>query len=115
MFEFRQIRPSGGDGTAPYEIILDRTYTVETFISTVLSQRNKEWGRICVRVSSTSIDYCDYRDGRLLSEINSDLLNKEIISVIAAGGWTCMDYSIQIAEPTIFGRIASFFKSSVRR
>lgn len=99
VFKFIQSTPVGGDCTCGYEIKLDREYTVKDFIDIVLTERADEWGYIGVYNPS---DFCgrhfgnpkmEYRYGKIIAgNFTEDILNKEIKSVSASGGWSRMDY-----------------------
>lgn len=97
MFRFISSGPERGDCTAPYNIALDKIYTVEEFIQTILT-RIKEWGHIGIDDGKTIFGNpsCEYRYGKLLSTLPENIRKKQIISVRADGGWTAMDYYIKI-------------------
>lgn len=99
MFELKQIRPEGGDCTAPYDVILDREYTVREFVEAVLTNRPKEWGTIyyCMKDTPCSItDPCsEYERGYLECNLPDDILDKKIVYVTARGGWSMMNYFIR--------------------
>ena len=100
MFKLKQLRPEGGDCTAPYDVILDKEYTLEEFVKTVVS-RDDEWGEIRVDIGRRSYfdnPYCEYKWGELLSVLPDDLIYKKIISVKAHGGWSAMNYFITVND-----------------
>ena len=103
MFKFRQIRPEGSDCTAPYEIILDKEYTVREFIETVLTELPREWGYFGIKKDGTAYGdpYCEYRGGQLLSRLPEELLDQEINYVTAFGGWSRMDYQFRLKEEVL--------------
>lgn len=90
MIKFKRTASTGGDETAPYDVIFDRQYTVREFIDYVLTRR--EWGYI----SFQGGPYCEYRGYRLLSAIPDEYMGAGIESVKVAGGWSRMDYRIEI-------------------
>ena len=90
MIKFKRTASTGGDETAPYDVIFDRQYTVREFIDYVLTRR--EWGYISFRGGP----YCEYRGYRLLSAIPDEYMEACIKSVKAVGGWFKMDYRIEI-------------------
>lgn len=92
MFDLQMYGEIGSDETARYTVILEKEYTVRTFIETVLKERANEWGIIKI-LGKTSFEY---RKGKLFSSINEDILDKAIVDVKASGGWTRMDYLIKI-------------------
>lgn len=91
--------PERGDCTAPYWVELDKKYTVEEFIQTVLTRKD-EWG--CIRIHQrppvSRFDYpaCNYRYGKLLTNLPKEYLDKTIKFAEADGGWTRMDYVLYL-------------------
>lgn len=103
VFRFIQTTPVSGDCICRYGIILDREYTVKDFIDTVLSERAGEWGYIGIYDQSDFVGRhfgnpnAEYRYEKLVSDnFPEDILNKEIKSVSASGGWSRMDYILHI-------------------
>lgn len=92
MIKLKQTASTGGDETAPYDVIFDRQYTVQEFIDYVLTRR--EWGDISFRGGP----YCEYRGSLLLSVIPDEYMEACIQSVKAAGGWYKMDYWIELKK-----------------
>lgn len=90
MIKFRQTAGTGGDETAPYDVIFDRQYTVREFIDYVLTRN--EWGLIIFKEGLTSYEY---KRTAILSPIADEVMDKRIVSVIAVGGWSNMDYFIE--------------------
>ena len=104
MFSFKQCGPERGDCMAPYDVILDKEYTIKEFVDAVL-KRNKEWGYIGIYNKDSVFSdrlfgkpRCEYRYGELLSNLPGDILNKKVLSVSGNGGWTRMDYILKIEE-----------------
>lgn len=97
MIELKQITRTFGDGTAGYEVTTDRRYTVKEFINEVISNKN-EWGYIGIKRDRVFTIFgnpnCEYKQGKLLSNLPEDYLDKEISFVCANGGWSRMDYLI---------------------
>lgn len=60
MIKFKRTASTGGDETAPYDVIFDRQYTVREFIDYVLTRR--EWGYIYFKGGP----HCGYRGSLLL-------------------------------------------------
>lgn len=93
---FDQIRPEGSDCTAPYKVIPNRQCTLQELIDHVLANRPHEWGYVGIGGWPCS-RRAEYRWGKLL---NSDLTNAELKSPIktieAQGGWSRMDYFVEI-------------------
>ncbi len=92
MLKFVQTHATGGDCTAPYDVILDKPYTVSEFINEVLTTHKNEWGIIRVR-GAFSINY---RYGKMEKEIPEQYANLSIKKVQAAGGWSAMDHHREV-------------------
>lgn len=94
---FIQIGRTMGDETTPYKVTGFKSRTVGEFIQEVLKEKPSEWGYISVGghfYQSRKMGSCEYRYGRLLSEMPKELLGVEIKEVLASGGWSNMDYTI---------------------
>uniref|UniRef100_UPI004056BC1B hypothetical protein n=1 Tax=Alistipes sp. TaxID=1872444 RepID=UPI004056BC1B len=93
----RQTAFEGGDCTAPYAVELDKEYTVQEFVTAVLS-KSKEWGYIGIehKLATFGEPHCEYRYGQLLSELPPETLCKKVISARAHGGYTRMDYYLSV-------------------
>ena len=101
MFTLRQSSETRGDCTADYAVELDKDYTVGEFVQAVLKNRPDEWGRIAIKTgpiifAAFSTVKCEYRDGKLLSDLPDDMLGKKVVFVKADGGWSSMDYLLTI-------------------
>jgi hypothetical protein len=99
MFKFVQSTPVGGDCTCGYEIQLDKLYTVKEFVDTVVKEKNKEWG--CIGISDGKSIFgspnCQYRCGELITEqLPDDILLMPVKKASASGGYSRMDYKIDI-------------------
>lgn len=98
MLKFIQTHAEGGDCTAPYDVKLDKPYTVGEFIKEVLTTRPKEWGEFFVRHKGCgfldSIARAEYRYGAMKSAIPEEFTSLPVKEVKAAGGWSCMDYNL---------------------
>lgn len=97
MFKLKQAGRERGDCTAPYDVILDKEYTVKEFIETVVS-RDREWGYIGIAVKGSIFGdpHCEYKWGKLLYDLPEEIHNKKVISVKADGGWSRMDYLLEV-------------------
>lgn len=88
---FRQTARTGGDETAPYDVFLERECTVEDFVTAVLNR--KEWGYIVIN----GFGRIEYRRDKIISTtLNNGDMSQLIKSVHAAGGWSRMDYYLEI-------------------
>lgn len=84
---------SYGDCTSSYNIVLDKSYTVEEFINTIFNERNNEWGTIDIFSHYSRA----YNKGKFTyNTFEQCLLDKKIKKVTGHGGWTNMDYVIYI-------------------
>lgn len=89
MVKYRRTNKTGGDETAPYDVIFDREYTVREFIEYILTRN--EWGNIRFIDGSSY----DYRKTLLLCPVPDRYMEMRIASVKASGGWSRMDYLIE--------------------
>ena len=107
MFKFTRKGPDRGDCTAPYEIRLDKEYTVLTFIQTVLRERKREWGYIGIKSNDPEGLFfgeprCEYRDGEIVGGVEKlpiiflSFLTEKVKNVTADGGWSRMDYLLEV-------------------
>jgi hypothetical protein len=100
MFKLKIAGKHGGDQCAPYDIELDRVYTVDDFVKTVLSNRPNEWGYIFIDgVRTVFGDPClTYSDGQIKSVSNEfkNFIDSTVKAAKASGGWTRMDYVLKV-------------------
>lgn len=94
MIKFQQTARTGGDETAPYDVILDREYTVRELINYILTR--KEWGRIDIRCAGKQSASVGYKGSKLPSQLPDDIQDRVVVSAKAAGGWSNMNYLIEI-------------------
>lgn len=92
--KFTQIGKTRGDETTPYEVTEQKSRTVRGFIEEVLKEKPHEWGYISVGKHYYPIGECEYRDGKLVTEMPTNFLDVEIKKIFACGGWSRMDYTI---------------------
>lgn len=98
MFKLKQIGKTHSDETTDFKVVLDKPYTVSSFIDMVLKDTS-EWGYIGIKKQNSFFfgdPYCEYRYGKLLSAIPKEYLNREIKDVTSNGGWTRMDYILTL-------------------
>ena len=106
MLKFIQTHAAGGDETAPYDVMLDKPYTVGEFIKEVLTTLPNEWGEFVVRRKGSGyfdrMASAEYRYGEMKNrngektEIPEEFALLPIKEVKAAGGWSAMDYNLII-------------------
>ena len=93
-FKLKQTHAEGGDCTAPYDVLLDESYTVTEFVAEVLTRNTKEWGIISI-ATLKGCKKVDYRCGKLEEPLPDLIANATVLHVNASGGWSRMDYSIK--------------------
>ncbi|MDE5831264.1 MAG: hypothetical protein K2H53_06765 [Clostridia bacterium] len=109
MFD-RMIKPETHCGDEPneYDILFRESCTVRTFINTVLANYRQEWG--CIKVvncHSALKDSCIYKYGILESEMNDDIMDKQIESATGFGGWSNVDYVLYLKAPSLESKCKS--------
>lgn len=107
MFQLKLTGGPYGDSMSDYNVIFDHKYTVKEFVQEVLSHADS-WGDIRIRDDSTDflkafgILLSEYSHGKLLNQhLNgrySKLLDKRIQSATARGGWSRMNYILELEE-----------------
>lgn len=94
LFELRSAGPEAGDCTAPYDVVFRKECTVREFIDEVLKQN--EWGSIIIG-SYFDGPRIEYEHDKIVSGVFcQDILNAKITNATAHGGWTSMDYMLDI-------------------
>lgn len=103
MFKIKMAESERSNCTTMYRIVLDREYDVKDFIEAVLSNRKNDWGYIGIKSNLNTIfgdPNIEYKDGKIIridSKSNSEIpFEAKVISVIANGGWSRMDYILTI-------------------
>lgn len=100
MFRLQQCGQVSGDCTAPYNVILDKVYTVEEFITTVLEHLSNEWGYIGIMDANARNIFgnpnCEYSHGKLSTAMPESFMNRKIHRAHASGGWSRMDYLLEL-------------------
>lgn len=105
-FKFIQTHAESRDCTAPYDVILDKPYTVEEFILEVLTTRAYEWGEFVIRRKGSNwfdrMAVAEYRYGKMenrdreKTEVPEMIAKLPIEEVKANGGWSAMNYHLII-------------------
>ena len=105
IFKFMYKGPENSNCTAPYNISLLKDVTLGEFIDIVTLGTDEigrtEWGHIGFGQGyyPFSEHRCEYRYGHIVkSNIPTELLTKKVIRVRASGGWSCMDYVVDLEE-----------------
>ena len=90
---FIQTAPTGGDETAPYDVLLEQECSVDDFVAAVLNR--KEWGYIRIK----GLGQIEYSQDEIVSTtLSCGDMSKLIKSVRAAGGWSNMNYYLETIE-----------------
>ena len=99
MIRIKATGSMGGDATYPYDVIMDRPYTVKEFVDEVVAEKGN-WGRIDVSDSPDKWRkdvLCWYRHGKLdergMTEGYEDKLVK---SAHGSGGWSRYDFTLMV-------------------
>lgn len=96
---FRLVKTGGpfGDSTCNYNVVMDKPYTVKEFILEVL-KNEREWGYVRIGENFTGKKVCEYRHGSIVFLDESVDTSKTIKSGWANGGWSAMDYFLEVEE-----------------
>ena len=92
-----------GDETSNYDVKTNAK-TVGEFIDMALSERNSEWGEVCIRREESyydgSICVCDYSHGEIRRKATEweAYRSAKIKTIFANGGWSCMRYDITVED-----------------
>jgi hypothetical protein len=94
---FNQTAPAGGDCTAPYGVSLNMSCNLKELVESILKEHDR--GCITVRLFNSLIPLqrVEYRQGKVVGDMFPEyLLNSEVRSVVASGGWGMMDYIVRV-------------------
>lgn len=95
--KFEDLAPAGSDCTAPYKVTPNRQCTLQELIDCILTDRSDEWGDVGVGGWPFDGRKAEYRYGKLIeSNLTEADLNSPIKSIKASGGWSFMNYYIEI-------------------
>lgn len=102
MFELIRNTPMGEDCSVGYCVNLDKEYTLQEFIDTVLAIKDK-WGNIkIVKRGCAWYNYptIRYRYGEITIEPNlpEKVYSYKVKSVSARGDWSTMDYIVTLEK-----------------
>ncbi len=98
IFSMRYKGPTAGDCMAPYYVDFKKVSTVREFIEAVL-KNTEEWGYIgiCSKDNIFGSPNNEFRYGK--ADISNDIekyLDSIIIGATAHGGWSRMDYLLEV-------------------
>lgn len=96
---FKQVGPTAGDCITPYEGEFKKPMEVCELVSFALS-RTEDWGYIGIDDGDSIFGNpkCEYRYGKLLSELSPEITNRKIDRIFAHSGWTRTDYLLTLEE-----------------
>lgn len=96
---FRQVGPTAGDCTTPYEGEFRKPMEVGELVSIALS-RTEDWGYVGIKDNETIFGNprCEYRKGKLLSELPREIIDRKIDRIQIDAGWTRTDYLLTLEE-----------------
>lgn len=94
LFELRASGPTAGDCTTPYDIVFHKECSVREFIDEVL--KKGEWGSVIIG-SYYDGPRIEYKHDKIVSgAFCLDIMDARITKATAHGGWTNMDYMLDI-------------------
>lgn len=96
MFRLKHTDGPFRDETSRYEVCFDKPITVVEFIIEVLKSRPQEWGTFSLDWTTS---FMEYKHGKYLltnKTLFNEIKNKKIVSAKASGGWTVMDYILEV-------------------
>ena len=98
MIDIHATGPMIGDATYPYDVIMDRPYTVSEFVDEVSSAKHN-WGEIRYTTSNSDRlgkSLCDYRHGKVIGEIDDKIAHWHVKKAWGNGGWSYYGFTLLI-------------------
>lgn len=101
MIRIKATGGMGGDATYPYDVIMDRPYTVREFVDEVVAEKDN-WGCICCVFDNPrnilGKPLCWYRYGKLEEEYASlkECEDRLVKSAHGRGGWSRYDFTLMV-------------------
>lgn len=92
---FNQTSGPAGDQCCNYTVGTERSCTVEEFLEIILEQRKEEWGEIEIRQNGKTYSV-DYSKGKIKGQLPKHILKMKFTEVWSNGGWSRMDYFIEL-------------------
>ena len=102
--KFKQIGETSRDCTSPYEVSDYKAITVREFIEEALTERPAEWGDFTINDGTEDWflkNKSEYKYGSVINHFSGDFLDMEISGITARGGYSNMDYTINIKKTEI--------------
>lgn len=92
---FKQITPTGSDETALFDITMDGDYTLGELIDHILANK-RDWGEI-KWYSPLGYSKIEYHHGEITLGFRDPIAEKKrVLKIGGFGGWTRLDYNIEI-------------------
>lgn len=91
QLKYKQLRPTGGDETAPYDVTTNRGCTLKELIEKIKS--GTSFGDMWIYEDYGGYFLKNYQE-HPIEDFPTDLFNKSIKRIASAGGWGRMDYQI---------------------
>lgn len=95
--EIKIIGEARGDDTYHFTVILDKEYTVEEFVNEIIKDKYNS-GEVLLSPYCPRIKVCSFSKGVRMSRISEKYKDKKVISAYADGGYSLMDYVINISK-----------------
>ena len=95
--DFKKISDNG-DATSNYEVSIKGTMTLNDLVERVLSCE-RDWGYIRIGKNWNAPKYIEYRCGKIVMDNRDEYSysgDEEIVSMTASGGWSRMDYYVEV-------------------
>lgn len=89
--------------TVEYRVWLDKEYTLQEFVDAILTNKKDERGKISIVKRNSPWNrypYIEYQDGNITNKSNipEKVFGYKVKSVTASGGWTAMDYIVNLEK-----------------
>ena len=93
QLKYKQLRPTGGDETAPYEVTTNRGCLLKELIEKIKSGTSH--GNMQIYESDGNI-YINHYEKTPIEDFPSNMIKKVVRRITAVGGWGRMDYRIWV-------------------
>lgn len=91
QLKYKQLRPTGGDETAPYEVTTNRGCTLKELIEKIKS--GTFFGNMWIQEDYGCCFISNY-EKKTIEDFPPALMDKVVKRITASGGWGRMDYEI---------------------
>lgn len=103
MFTLIPCTPTKNNYITKYRVDLDKEYTLQEFVDAILTNKKDEWG--VIRIPKRNFAWyrfpcISYRYGNITNKTNipEKVFGYNVKSVTASGGWTAMDYIVNLEK-----------------